>query len=221
MIGLKTINNRVNFFDSDGSLVKNAWRNVSGRSFHLNDAGIVNQTTLNHTWFSQLNVGAPNGCEAAALQIALSVKGVYTSMQTIYNMTGYGYYGNPDTNFYGNPWSHGASPTLTVTARKLAEATKNLYAGIGNMTGATVADVEREIGLGNAVVTWADYYWQLNRGFHIMAIVGMDENRFLISDPYSTTKREYWVSKSTWAYINSTESAQGWNLAKSMNLVVR
>ncbi|QBZ02936.1 hypothetical protein C6P16_06605 [Weissella confusa] len=220
--GLQVLDGRTKYFDDNGIQVKNQWRNLPGRSIHTNSYdGVVDITTLSHTWYSQLNQGAPEGCEATALQIALSVKGRWASLQDIYNRTGYGWYGNPDSNFYGNPWGGGTGTTQTVTARRLAEATKSIYGGIENLVSASVADIEREIGLGNAVVTWGDYTWRLNQAFHVMTIVGMNQDSFLISDPYSTVNKEYWISKGTWAFINGNESANGWNLPKMMNVVVR
>ncbi|MBJ7619730.1 hypothetical protein HAU47_03840 [Weissella confusa] len=220
--GLQLLEGKVKYFDDNGIQVKNKWRNISGRSIHMNSYdGVVDSTTLAHTWYSQLNQGAPEGCEATALHIALSVKGRWASPQDIYNRTGYGFWGNPDANFYGNPWGGGVWTTQTVTARRLAEATKSIYSGIDNLVSASVADIEREIALGNAVVTWGDYTWQLNKAFHVMTIVGMNADSFLISDPYATSKKEYWISKGTWAYINGNESANGWNLPKMMNVVVR
>ena len=198
--GLQVLDGRTKYFDDNGIQVKNQWRNLPGRSIHTNSYdGVVDITTLSHTWYSQLNQGAPEGCEATALQIALSVKGRWASLQDIYNRTGYGWYGNPDSNFYGNPWGGGTGTTQTVTARRLAEATKSIYGGIENLVSASVADIEREIGLGNAVVTWGDYTWRLNQAFHVMTIVGMNQDSFLISDPYSTVNKEYWISKGTWA----------------------
>lgn len=220
--GLQVLDGRTKYFDDNGIQVKNQWRNLPGRSIHTNSYdGVVDITTLSHTWYSQLNQGAPEGCEATALQIALSVKGRWASLQDIYNRTGYGWYGNPDSNFYGNPWGGGTGTTQTVTARRLAEATKSIYGGIENLVSASVADIEREIGLGNAVVTWGDYTWRLNQAFHVMTIVGMNQDSFLISDPYSTVNKEYWISKGTWSFINGNESANGWNLPKMMNVVVR
>ncbi|MBJ7658631.1 C39 family peptidase [Weissella confusa] len=220
--GLQVLDGRTKYFDDNGIQVKNQWRNLPGRSIHTNSYdGVVDITTLSHTWYSQLNQGAPEGCEATALQIALSVKGRWASLQDIYNRTGYGWYGNPDSNFYGNPWGGGTGTTQTITARRLAEATKSIYGGIENLISASVADIEREIGLGNAVVTWGDYTWRLNQAFHVMTIVGMNQDSFLISDPYSTVNKEYWISKGTWSFINGNESANGWNLPKMMNVIVR
>ncbi|MEX0381289.1 C39 family peptidase [Leuconostoc sp. MS02] len=190
-------------------------------AYHVNKDGDVDRVTLKHTWYSQLNQGYPEGCEATALQIALSNKNKHYSLPQIYHATGYGYDKTPATGFYGNPSGWGSSLTETVFASKLASSMRRFDTGISDMTGATTNDVISEVLSGNPVVTWGDYYWQLGRSFHVMTIVGYDNGKFLISDPYAYSQREYFVSTSTWHYVNSNDYALGWHTPSAMNVVVR
>lgn len=190
-------------------------------SYHVNSVGDVDNVNLRHKWYSQLNQGYPEGCEATALQIALSNKNKYYSLPTIYNATGYGYNKNPSTGFYGNPKGWGSSLTETVFASRLASSMQKYDRGISNLTGASVNDVISEVLNGNPVVTWGDYYWQLGRSFHVMTIVGYHNGKFRISDPYAYSQREYDVSTSAWHDVNSKNYALGWRTPSAMNVVVR
>ena len=190
-------------------------------SYHVNHAGDVDNVTLRHNWYSQLNEGYPEGCEATALQIALSNKNKYYSLPKIYNATGYGYHKTPSTGFYGNPKGVGSAKTETVFASKLASSMKKYDNNIVDITGASVNDVISELLNGNPIVTWGDYYWQLGRAFHVMTIVGYNNNQFLISDPYANSKREYYISTNNWHYVNHNNYALGWKTPSAMNVVVR
>ena len=221
--GSRDFGSFVTYFDANHVQAKNGWRNF-GRGWGWYDgAGHMQDVDLNHTWYSQLNQGAPQGCEGASLQIALSTVGRYANLQQIYDSTWYGYFGDPWHNFWGNPWGHGGSTTETVTAWRLADTTKWIYGGISDFTEANASQLIHELQLGHSVVTWANYYWDPWRsgGYHVMAIIGYKHGYFHISDPYSTTQREYWISVAEWEYVNSNTTASGWNLPRSMNQVVR
>lgn len=100
----------------------------------------------------------------------------------------------------------------------------NLDPGIHDMTGASIQDVIHELQFGHAVVTWANYDWNANpsgqNDYHVMTIVGYRNGQFLIADPYSYSRRVYWVNQGIWNYVNKNEHANGWNLPTGMNLTV-
>jgi len=210
------------YYGSDYKQYRNRYFNDHNmNSYHVNHAGDVDNVTLRHNWYSQLNEGYPEGCEATALQIALSNKNKYYSLPKIYNATGYGYHKTPSTGFYGNPKGVGSAKTETVFASKLASSMKKYDNNIVDITGASVNDVISELLNGNPIVTWGDYYWQLGRAFHVMTIVGYNNNQFLISDPYANSKREYYISTNNWHYVNHNNYALGWKTPSAMNVVVR
>ncbi|MFT8879035.1 MAG: GW dipeptide domain-containing protein [Oenococcus sp.] len=177
--------------------------------------------TLSFHHFNQNQEGAPEGCEGASLQTALSVKGRYLSLRQIYNATGYGWSISPYNGFHGNPFGGGTFQTQTVYAEPLARATKKFYNGISNMTGANVNDVIYQLQQGNPVVTWASYTWTVNpANFHVMCIVGYRPGYFQISDPIFWGN-SYWISTKTWQNVNQNEKTIGFSTPRSMNIVVK
>lgn len=198
-------------------------RNINNGTYTFsNGDGHLSSVVLNHQWYSQLNQGAPEGCEAASLQIGMSVHGRWASLQDIYNATSYGYGVTPYNGFYGNPWGGGSSKVETIFPDAVVSKAQRVTGRLQNMTGASVNDIKQQLTNGNAVVTWGNYHWSLANplSFHVMTIVGYNDNSFLISDPYSTTFREYWISQGTWSYVNSNNYAVGWNTPRSMNVAV-
>ncbi len=198
-------------------------RNINNGTYTFNNGdGRLSSVVLNHQWYSQLNQGVPEGCEAASLQIAMSVHGRWASLQDIYNATSYGYGVTPYNGFYGNPWGGGSSKIETVFPDAIVSKAQRVTGRLQNMTGASVNDIKRQLTNGNAVVTWGNYNWSLSNpmAFHVMTIVGYNDNSFLISDPYSTRFREYWISQDTWSYVNANNYAVGWNTPRSMNVAV-
>lgn len=92
------------------------------------------------------------------------------------------------------------------------------------MNGASIQDVISQLQMGHAVVTWVNYDWNASSSdqgdYHIMTIVGYNNGQFLVADPYSYSRRVYWVNQDTWHYVNENEHANGWNLPTGMNLTV-
>ncbi|MDR3191129.1 MAG: C39 family peptidase [Lactobacillaceae bacterium] len=175
----------------------------------INRSGLKQISTyrLPYNYFSQLYQGAPQGCEGAALQMALSAQGLrIPGLREIYAATGYGWHLSPYQGFYGNPWNYGyATQTQTIYAAPFAAKTKRFAKGIANMTGASRGQIINEIRRGNAVVTWGDYAWNQNgrHVFHVMTIVGYRYGQFLIADPYAYGTRTFWVSTAQWEKINT------------------
>lgn len=216
-------------------LAKTYWGNYFQLQYRGKVIGWVKQSSvrnlstflLPYTYSSQLNQGAPEGCEGASLQMALSVQGKLTSLKTVYRATGYGSKYTPTTGFYGNPWGHGTWATQTVFASRLAKAvSQKIYARTYDLTNKGKNAVINEIKRGNAVITYGDYYWQVGRAFHVMTIVGYKKGAFLIADPYAYGKRTYWLSTSTWEHVqthNKYVNKYGmWrSTPKYMNVVVR
>ena len=220
--GLRFFGNNVEFYGNDYKLYMNKWKTVNNTQYYFGKSGKATEVLLNYKYYSQLNQGAPQGCEGASMQIALSHKGRYVpSLQEIYRKTGSGYGVSPSKGFYGNPFGNGGAVTETIFASAMAKSFKSM--GAVDITGAKKADIIRELNRGNAVVTWADYAWQLHgaHSFHVMTIVGYSGNSFLIADPYATSHRTMWISQDTWEYVNTNTQTKGYGSPKSMNMVIR
>ena len=211
------------YFDPRSFLaVRNSAENVGYGWAYFDNNGQMSNITLNHTWYSQLNQGMPEGCEGASLQIVASTAGRHYDLNDIYSHIGYDWGYTPYNGFYGNPYGGAADRTQTVFASTMARNFSSYVPGIRDLTGADTQKVIDELRNGHSIVTWVNYVWNVNSplNFHVMAIVGYQNGQFLISDPYATSQREYWVSSATWADVNSHSQAIGWNTPASMNLVI-
>lgn len=220
--GARYFGNNVEFYQPNHLRLTNAWKTFNNTRYYFGPKGLATQALLNYSYYSQLNQGAPEGCEGASMQMALSHKGrKVPSLRSIYNQLGYGYNKNPHQGFYGNPFGNGSAKTETVFADALSKAFKK--SGAADLTGATVGTIIRELNRGNAIVTWADYSWRLTgaHSFHVMTIVGYRAGQFLIADPYAYSPKATWINQSTWAYVNKNTKANGFKTPQSMNMVIR
>ncbi|MCW0953290.1 C39 family peptidase [Weissella ceti] len=220
--GLRQFGNNVEYYDNNFKRVANKWQTVKNTRYHFGKNGKATEVLLNYKYYSQLQQGAPQGCEGASMQMALSHKGRYVpSLKEIYKKTGSGYKVSPHKGFYGNPFGNGGAVTETIFASALAKSYK--HAGAADLTGAKKKDIIRELNRGNAIVTWADYSWRLTgaHSFHVMSIVGYNNGSFLIADPYAYGKRTLWVNQNTWEYVNSNTQTLGYKAPRSMNMVIR
>lgn len=211
------------YFDK-GTYLKatNSSRNVDYGIAHFNGGGAMDAITLNHRWYSQLNAGMPQGCEGASLQISASVKGRYYDINALYRQMGYGWNVAPWQGFYGDPYSAGTAKVETIFATAMTDRLKPMVKGIRDLTGAGVGTVMSELRNGRAVVTWGNYNWNLanQKAFHVMTIVGYRNGQFLISDPYATSPREYWLNMGQRESVNAGTNAVGWATPSRMNLTI-
>ncbi|WP_420832855.1 C39 family peptidase [Weissella tructae] len=222
MKGARYFGNNVEYYGDNYKRLTNTWKTFNNTRYYFGNNGKATQALLNYKYYSQLNQGAPQGCEGASMQMALSHKGRYVpSLQSIYKKTGSGYHVSPNKGFYGNPFGNGGAVTETIFAGAMAKSFKDM--GAADLTGAKKGDIIRELNRGNAIVTWADYSWRLTgaHSFHVMTIVGHSNGKFLIADPYSYGHRTQWVDQNTWEYVNTNTQTLGYKSPKSMNMVIR
>lgn len=220
--GARYFGKNVEFYGKDFKRVSNTWKTFNNTRYYFGNNGRASEVLLNYNYYSQLNQGAPQGCEGASMQMALSHKGRHVpSLHTIYKKTGSGYNVSPYNGFFGNPFGNGGAVTETIFASAMANSFKNI--GAADLTGAKKNDIIRELNRGNAIVTWADYSWRLSgaHSFHVMTIVGYNNGSFLIADPYAYGHRTLWVGQNTWEYVNSNTQTLGYGAPRSMNMVIR
>lgn len=165
----------------------------------LNQKGLrtTNKFVLPYTYTSQLYpLYAPNGCEAASLKMALSVKGIATktSLKTIINKMPKAK--TPSQGFVGNPYTESRpGETRTIYPKPLTAYTNTYDARAVNITGATKNQLIREIKRGNAVIFAGAWRMQGARPYHVLTLVGYQHGQFLVADPYM---KKSWPNKTYW-----------------------
>ncbi|MFC6289899.1 C39 family peptidase [Levilactobacillus angrenensis] len=165
----------------------------------LNQKGLrtTKKTVLPYTYTSQLYpLYAPNGCEAASLKMALSVKGIATktSLKTIINKMPKAK--TPKKGFVGNPYTESRpGETRTIYPKPLTAYTNTFDARAVNITGATKNQLIREIKRGNAVIFAGAWRMQGSRPYHVLTLVGYQRGQFLVADPYM---KKSWPNKVYW-----------------------
>ncbi|MBO8441531.1 MAG: C39 family peptidase [Firmicutes bacterium] len=193
--------------------------------YYFNQNGYLYEVVLHHRWYSQLNQGAPQGCEGTALQIVASCVNRNLNLHQIYQHIGYSWHTNPNEEFYGDPFAKGTNKkSETVCATPMTNKLKHRLPQIQDLTGANTQKIIQEIQAGYGVVTWGNYHWKLtghhHNMYHVMAIVGYKPGKFLISDPYAYHKREYWLSMKRWSKVNQKMQGKGWKTPQRMNLTI-
>lgn len=154
---------------------------------------------LPYTYTSQLYpTYAPNACEAASLKMALSVKGIATktSLKTIINRMPKAK--TPTKGFVGNPYTESRpGETRTIYPAPLTKYAKTYDHLATNITGASKAQLIREVKRGNGVVFAGAWRMQQQRPYHVLALVGYKHGKFLVADPYMEKgwpNKVYWTS---------------------------
>ncbi|AYM03968.1 C39 family peptidase [Levilactobacillus yiduensis] len=165
----------------------------------LNQKGLrtTKKFVLPYTYTSQLYpLYAPNGCEAASLKMALSVKGIATktSLKTIISKMPKAK--TPSKGFVGNPYTESRpGETRTIYPKPLTAYTNTYDARATNITGATKKQLIREIKRGNAVIFAGAWRMQGSRPYHVLTLVGYRRGQFLVADPYM---KKSWPNKTYW-----------------------
>ncbi|CAK1226496.1 C39 family peptidase [Fructobacillus tropaeoli] len=206
------------------------WQNIYGQSVHFYDDGRLDVSVLHidfpHWSINQNAEGAPEGCEGASFQMALSIKGKrVASLQEIYNQIGYGDGVSPYVGFNGNPFGYGRSYTTTVLATPLANRLNNAF-GVQtkDMTGAGVNDVLISLLSNNPVISYIPWDFQVGPGrdhFHVQLIYGYRDGGFLVADPLQYARgANYWISTGEWNYLNHNLQPVGFGAPASMNVAV-
>lgn len=171
-----------------------------GRNYGWINATAVKLPTsyvLPYTYTSQLYpTYAPNACEAASLKMALSVKGIATktSLKTIINRMPKAK--TPNKGFVGNPYTESRpGETRTIYPAPLTKYAKTYDQLATNITGASKAQLIREVKRGNAVVFAGAWRMQQQRPYHVLTLVGYKHGKFLVADPYM---KKGWPNKVYW-----------------------
>lgn len=161
------------------------------------------------TYTSQLYpLNAPNGCEGASLKMALSVKGIalHTSLKTILNKMPKTK--SPKTGFNGTPYKESPNGKVwTIYPQPLAKYARRYDRHSADISGATKAQLIREVKRGNAVVVASAWNMQAFRPYHVVALVGYRSGHFKIADPYmqrSWSHKIYWTTTSKFMAVYKT-----------------
>ena len=147
-------------------------------------------------YIDQVAEGAPMGCEAASLLMALWSKGYCTdlSYQQFLAAMPYASDGNPNHGFVGTPYANdGDFDGINMPAVASWGAR---YASAADITGCSEEDLLYQLHLGHPVVVWTSYkfgptapedYWWGNykTNAHVMLLCGFDPDsrQFYIADP--------------------------------------
>ena len=148
-----------------------------------------------HVYRVSLHPYAPNACEAASLKMALSVKGIATktSLKTIINWMPKAK--TPTKGFVGNPYTESRpGETRTIYPAPLTKYAKTYDQLATNITGASKAQLIREVKRGNAVVFAGAWRMQQQR-VHVLALVGYKHGKFLVAVLRRRLAQQvYWTS---------------------------
>jgi len=157
---------------------------------------------LPYTYTSQLYpLHAPNACEAASLKMALSVKGIATktSLKTIINKMPKSK--SPAKGFTGNPYTESRpGETRTIYPAPLTAYAKTYDSKAKNITGASKSTLIKAVKRGNAVIFAGAWRMQGQRPYHVLALVGYKNGKFLVADPYM---EKGWPNKVYWTSTNN------------------
>lgn len=188
------------------------WLTEGNVTMHLDETtGALRHIEINPPQLvNQQAEGAPMGCEAAALYMALQAEGHVldmTYLQFLATMP-YASDGNPNHGFSASPYS-GEGEYSSIYPAPLA-AWGSRYGDVRDASGSTVQQVVDELWAGNPVVVYVtgDYtaprWVQCSFGpavdnAHIMTATGYDADtdRLQMHDP--SHGRRYWVGRSTFA----------------------
>lgn len=186
------------------------------------DQGWINATYLSttnvyeipFTYTSQhFPFDAPNGCEATALKIALSTKGVGENIGLngfLKKMPRAKY--DQNKGFVGNPYAvNHTNQDWTIYPRALAPFGRKFYKGVYNITGASKIKIINEIQHGNPVIAATGYRMRKATG-HTLVVVGYKRGYFKMADPSSwrstyktSNKPVFWTSTSQFMKLYNQE----------------
>ncbi|UQS84499.1 C39 family peptidase [Apilactobacillus apisilvae] len=156
---------------------------------------------------------APNGCEATALKMALSTKGVGENT----DLNGFlkkmpRSSNNQNEGFVGNPYAvNHTSQNWTIYPKALAKFGREFYSGVYNITGASKIKIINEVQKGNPVIAATGYRMREATG-HTLVVIGYKRGYFKMADPSSwketyktTNKPVFWVSTSQFMKLYNQE----------------
>ena len=172
------------------------------------------KVVLNVPFVSQLTpTYAPMGCEGASLLMGLQYKS-YTSASLksfLDNMPKNSI--NPFESFASSPYKIVNGVFQSIFPEALAAYGKTYSGKVADATGISTAQLKAEIKQGNPVVVYVtnnftspiwEIFYMGSAGYvrtidnmHVMTLIGYDEGTgaYLVNDPNSYTKNQYWVKK--------------------------
>ncbi len=164
--------------------------------------------------------GLKNGCEGAALLMALQSTGHaldYTYQSFMKNVP-YSPDDSPYKGFAGSPWED-TNQIDAIMMGPLAEWA-NQYGNGKDITGCVLDDLKECLDNGHPVVVWTSiqfypsalerYAWgSFKTWYNVMTLIGYDEasNTFLVADPTGWKEGKYSVSAQT--FLNSWSCLRG------------
>lgn len=164
---------------------------------------LPNQIKLDVPYYNQLDVNAPNGCEATALYMALQYKKkVDISLKDFISKQPIGE--TPYLGFAGNPFekSRHSYDYYTIYPSALAQFGQT-YQPCFDISGYSLDDIKRELSEDHPVLVWLTgglqdarlknmYYGQVISNLHIVLLTGYDEMKqiFDLLDPFDQTQTE-------------------------------
>lgn len=164
---------------------------------------------LNTPYHNQRDAGAPMGCEASSLLMALQAKGYAKdkSLYTFLREMPIASDNNPNHGFASTPFKVVRGVYQSIFPKPMAKWGQN-YGRVYDISGSSAEDIRNEIAKGNPVVFFAtgafkppiymNYFWGKNAvdNAHVMVVDGYNEISMHIMDPDSKSKSGYWVSNS-------------------------
>lgn len=162
--------------------------------------------------YNQYALGAPSGCEGAALLQALQYKGKLASwsLRSFLNTIPKSTNGNPNTGFVGSPFVENAWTYSAIYPAPLTTWGKK-YGNVQNISGSSVSTLLNEVKNGHPVVVWVTINFQPIRwgnwsfgvaanNNHAVTLDGYNKagNQVHVSDPISGS---YWLSRTTFEQI--------------------
>ncbi len=197
------------------SLVKAGWRN-EGVAWYAANNGQTNNDNyrlLGVRNYDQYALGAPSGCEGAALLQALQYKGKITNwglvqfLNTIPKSTD----GSPNSGFVGSPFVEASNVYSAIYPGPLSNWAKKYDTNVQNISGTSVDGLINEVKNGNPVVVWVTINfqpvrwgaWPFGSAVNNNQAVTLDgfnksSNQVHVSDSISGS---YWLNRATFETI--------------------
>lgn len=162
--------------------------------------------------YNQYALGAPSGCEGAALLQGLQYKGKLTSwsLRSFLNTIPKSSNGNPNNGFVGSPFVENSWTYSAIYPAPLTNWGKK-YGNVQNISGSSMNTLINEVKNGNPVVAWVTINFQPIRwgnwsfgvaanNNHAVTLDGFNKgsNQVHVSDPISGS---YWLSRTTFENI--------------------
>jgi uncharacterized protein YvpB len=148
------------------------------------------------------NPELPAGCEVTSLTMALQYKGIHVDKMTLARKMPYTKTLDPNKGYVGSPYN---GTGYTINPVKLQVLAKSYRSKSADMTGSSIAAIEKEVRVGNPVLVWftigyvdvynLHHYKYLNghkywwpQPLHCIVVTGASSSNFYINDPLNGKK---------------------------------